>query len=349
MKISDLELYLVEVPRSAPLRAARNLLVRLTTDSGLEGWGEAAVPWRASELSARRDRLMATLAGRSVFDIEERLSLDLLQSAPLACALEIASWDVIGRAASQPVCHFFGGVYRNRIPVAARLPSQSPGEAARLAKELAELGFHKQIVTAHGSAQHDAATVAAVREAAGDRADLYFDGAAGYDRQSALDLCAQLGRSGLTLFIDPLRQASFEDLAALRREIRLPLGISMALSNAADVLAVVRCRAAEFIFVDPQRVGGMVPARKCAAVAEAASMSAALAAPGSVGVLLAAALQLGASTPAFASGIESDYHQLHDDVLAEPIRIVDGMIPVPHGKGLGIEVDRAKLERFQAA
>jgi len=67
----------------------------------------------------------------------------------------------------------------------------------------------------------------------------------------------------------------------------------------------------------------------------------------SLGIATAAMLQLAAATVAFSGSNECGHHQLHDDLLTEPLEIVDGMIAVPQAPGLGIEVDRAKVERYQ--
>ena len=101
--------------------------------------------------------------------------------------------------------------------------------------------------------------------------------------------------------------------------------------------------------VDLQLVGGIARARRCAAIAEAAGLSASLGGGLSVGVGAAAMLQLAASTPAFSGCNECAYHQLQDDVLCTPLEILDGMITVPLAPGLGVEVDRAKVERYQVS
>ena len=67
----------------------------------------------------------------------------------------------------------------------------------------------------------------------------------------------------------------------------------------------------------------------------------------SLGIGMAAMLQLAAATPVFSHCHQCAYHHLRDDLLSEPLEIVDGMIAVPQGPGLGVDVDRAKLERYQ--
>jgi L-alanine-DL-glutamate epimerase-like enolase superfamily enzyme len=349
MTISDLDFFCVEIALDGQAAPLRSVLARLATDAGLEGWGEAQLGWRTSELGPRRDLLLPLLAGRGVYDIEELLEIEALKSAPLRSALEMASWDLVGRMTRQPLCHLFGGAYRQRIPLAVRLAGPSGDGAAQLARELAEQGFHSQIISSCGSAAGDLETLAAIREMAGDRVQLRFDAASSYDMDTARELCAELEAWPPQFLVDPLRSNDLDEIASLGRQTSVPLGVWRSIRGPADVLALVRCGAARFVVVDLQLVGGMARARQCAAIAQAGGLSASLVGGPSVGIAAAAMLQLAASTPAFSSCNECAYHRLQDDVLAEPLEILDGMITVPKAPGLGVTVDRAKIERYQAS
>jgi len=347
MKISDLEFFLVEPRRRGGEPSPRSLLVRLATASGEEGWGEARSSWRPAELTARRDALLPALAGRSVFDVEELVELDALSPAPLRCAVEMACWDLVGRAARQPLCHLFGGEYRARIPLAVRLPRQGEQRTAQMARELAEQGFHTQIITCGGNAEEDLKMLDAVRSAIGDRAKLRLDGAARFPRDDARELCARLEKKGLEFFLDPLVSADASEVSALARLTRLPLAVSRGVRAANDVLALARGGSAPHVVIDLDQVGGLWPARKCAAVADAGGVRVSLGGACGLGPALAARLQLAAATRNLESSHECAYYQLHEDVLIERLPISDGMIPVPQGPGLGIEIDRARLEACQ--
>ncbi len=352
MIINDLEFILVQVGRAESTEPVRSVLVRLTTDSGLEGWGEGDLPWRPDELAARREAILPVLAGRSIFDIEELLGSDALADPALRCALEIGFWDLIGRTVGQPLCHLFGGEYRQRIPVTVRLRGPDTDRLGHLARELAEQGFHSQTVTCRGSIDEDLEAFRTVHQSVADRAELRLDGAAKFDLDSARDLCAELERDELQFFLDPLKTPDLQspDLqlaASLRRQTSVPLAVCRAIRGPGELLAAIRAGAAPLVVVDPSRVGGLTMARKCAAVAQAGEMAVVLGGGGALGIGTAAMLQLAASTPAFSNSNECDYHQLHDDVLREPLEVVDGMMAVPQAPGLGVEVDRGKVERYQ--
>jgi glucarate dehydratase len=347
MTINDLEFCLVEVGRADEATAARTLLVRVVDDEGREGWGESGLAWRPGELAARRHALLSALQGRSIFDIEELLTLEALRPPALRAAVEMACWDLIGRTLGQPLCRLWGGEYRPGVPVAARLPRAAAERVAEIAAALAEQGFLTQTVAAAGDTAEDERTLAAIRRRAGDRVELRLDGRLAYDLEAARDLCAQLEYDSPQFFADPLNTRELYPVASLARQTGVPLAVGRSIHGPADALAAVRSGAAAFVLLDLDQLGGLTAARKCAAVIEAGGAGAVLWGGPSLGIAAAAALQLAAATPALSAANECSYHQLRDDVLAEPLTAVEGIVAVPRGPGLGVEVDRAKVEQRQ--
>ena len=290
------------------------------------------------------------LAGRSIFDIEELHTLEALADAPLRCAVEMACWDLVGRAVGQPVCRLLGGEYRRRIPLAVRLSGRRPERLARVAREMAAQGFHCQVVSSSGQAALDRQLLHAVRESVGDRMELRLDGLMHYDVQTARDLCAEIeARPVRNSCSIRCKRKSFTRWPpwAGRPGCRWRSGGRSAAPP--TCLAVVRCGAAPFVVLDVEQVGGLAPVRACAAVAAAGGIFALLGGPPTLGIAAAAMLHLAAATPTLSGCNESAYHQLQDDVLTEPLQLDDGMMTVPQGPGFGVEVDRAKIERHAVA
>ncbi len=345
--INDLEFLLVEIPATESAPPVRSVLVRLTTDSGTDGWGETILDWRPDELTPRRDLLLPVLAGRSLFDIEDLHTQEVLAPQPLRAAVEMACWDLVGRTVGQPLRDLLGGNFRQRIPVAVRLAGNTAEQVTRLGRERAEQGFHAQVLGSTGQVEADLACLRSVRQGVGERVDLRLDAAGVYDMENARDLCAEMDYEGLQLLIDPLAGGQLYPVASLGRQTTVPLAVWRAIRGPSDVLAALRSGAAGSVVVDPQRVGGILPAQKCAAVVEAGGVMSMLALGPSVGVATAATLQLAAATPAFSSCMETAYDQLRDDVLTESLEMSDGMLAVPQGPGLGVEIDRAKVEVYQ--
>ena len=134
--------------------------------------------------------------------------------------------------------------------------------------------------------------------------------------------------------------------SSFRRPKPLLLLAYLAIEGPADVMALIRGGAARLAIIDVQRVGGLANARRCGTIAQAAGIGASLSAGPSVGIAMAAMLQLAAATPAFTGCIECPQHRPVDDLAIEDFETVDGMIAVPQGPGIGIEVDRVRVEQY---
>ncbi len=281
--------------------------------------------------------------------MEETTELEALGSPGLRSAVEMALWDLIARSLDQPLCNLLGGSYRRRIPAAVRLPVLPAEQAAAAARSLAEQGFHFQLLSSSGRWDHDLHTWRAVRQAVGRRTELRLDLAEQFDSESARDLCTELEADSPQFVIDPLCDGRLPAQAALARQTSVPLAAWRPIRSSADLLQAVRCGAGSWAVVDVDRVGGILAARKCVAVAEAGSIPALLASGPSLGIATAALLQVAAATPAVGGLLECWTHQLRDHLLVDPLEVSDGTIPVPQGPGLGVEVDRAKVEHYQVA
>ena len=347
MKINDLDLYRVAVEQIESSDPIHSLLVRITTSTGVEGWGESGLNWRADELPQRRDALLAILEGRSIYDIEELHTLEALGPPPLRCAVEMAVWDALGRTLRQPLCNLLGGYYRRRVPASVRLASHQPGMAAQISRELAEQGFHTQTIAATGEPEEDLQTIVAIREIVGNRVEIRFDGRGRYNLDTARDLSAGMEPFDVQFFADPLDTWELHPVASLGRQTSVPLAVWRAIRGPADALIAIRCNAAPFLIVDLEQTGGIVPARACAAMATAGGAIPVLGGRPSVGIATAAMLHLAAATAAFSTGNELVSRQLLDTVLADPPEITDGMFDVPQSIGLGVTVDRGKIEKYQ--
>jgi L-alanine-DL-glutamate epimerase-like enolase superfamily enzyme len=347
MKICDLELVLVEVPSRNGPPVVRSLLVRLSTDAGMEGWGECPCTFRAEDLPWRTASLLAMLEGRSPFEIEQIAALDAHTDPRIAAALQTALWDLIGRSARQPLCHLLGGLYRNRVPLAAPLPGQPADSLALVARERAEQGFHSLVLPSSGDPQRDLAALSAVQAVIGERTELRLDGQSRFELHEARDFCRRLEDHALSFFLDPLVEDQAGKLMTLARQTSVPLAAGRSLRSTADVLAAASGGGLHGVVLDLFQLGGLNQTRDAVAVARAGNIGVSLAVSPLLGVGMAAALHLSAALPALDSAHACYYPDLEDDILTEPHPTADGMMAVPAGPGLGVKLDRAKLDRYQ--
>jgi L-alanine-DL-glutamate epimerase-like enolase superfamily enzyme len=346
MNVSDVELLAIELPTS--LGTLRTLLVRVQLDTGLEGWGEAPLSVEPAALAARRRGLAAVLTGQSPFDIEAILALEELAEPSLACAVEMALWDIVARTCRQPLAHLWGGFYRPNVPLCVRLPHGPSELVVQWARALLARGIASQMLTTTGSVAGDLDLVASVREACSDRVQLRLDAQGRFDLRGAMQLCERLEANSVQYVVDPVTGTDFERLALVGSTSRVALAAYRGVGKPADVIRLADAEASSYVIVDPVQVGGLARSRQCAQVAEAAGLAPSLRCEGTSGLAVAAGLQLAATTPAFIGGYACTYTQLHSDILGEPLRLIDGLLNAPSAAGLGVEVDRDRVERHLA-
>lgn len=346
VKLADVECLLVETSDQDSSR--RSLLVRIVTDCGIEGWGEAATQRRGGQLRCEElsAALSAALLGRSLFDVEGLLALDVLRPRMVRLAVEMAHWDAIGAACGQPLCHLWGGVYREHVPLALRLPAVSPEAMAQTAAEMFDQQRRTLVVPASGDVARDAAAVWAVCEIVGQHGAVRLDGQSQLALDEARELCRRLEGCGLDFFLDPLQQG--EEVASLASQTPLPLAVGRDLRDCRDVYHAARRRSAAAVVLHLDTLGSLAEARRAAAVAEAADVPAVFEVSGTAGIAIAALVQLAACTP-HASRAHHGGSRTRDDVLAESLPPAGGLVAAGQGPGLGIEVDRARLEARQVA
>ncbi len=338
MEISDLELF--NVPLSSPPGDGVQTLICITSSSGLQGWGEAPLAWRTVQLPHLRQALLAALAGRSIFNIADLSSDELMRDAPLSCAIETALWDLIGQTAGQPLCNLWGGVYRPQVPLAARVSAAEVLANPRLAGELVEHGF-RHFVLACGGREEEYATVAkTLHESFGLRASLGLDWESRYTPDAALRLSAALGDDALASFIDPIASDNLSTICGLAQIMHVPLSLCRCITSASQATAVIRAGAVQSIFVDPVLVGGLLATKRAVAAATAGGLATSLFLRRSAGIAPAAALHLAASI------VQLDRHHVFDGYNAEScsavqgLRISDGAALVSQLPGVGVAVDR---------
>lgn len=348
MIIRDIDFFAVELPSPRVGLPIRSILVRVSTHDGFEGWGETRLKWTPEELLHRKNRLLPALSGRSVFNIEEVVRIEELRNSLLCWGVECACWDLIGKLTARPINHFFGGEYRNRIPLIARLYGKNLEEITTTSMELANQGFRSQVFELSGRVAEDRMIVRTILETFGHRIELRLDGACRFSKDDALSLCKEWEDSEVRIFVDPLLGNEIEPLRALQGLTSMRIGVRRAIRSPGDTLEVVRTKNPLFPVIEPQRIGSLHFSRKCADIVEAAGVRCSLAAAPSVGISTSAALQLIAALPAFSSGKEGIVFRPETGVLKDRDvpEISDGLIRLPQGPGLGVEVDRTRIDRF---
>jgi len=347
--IRDLEFQLIRAPEGAGSARDRYVLIRLIFDADLEGWGEAPLPWRVAELGPRREYLLPVLAGRSAFDIAELLDLETLYPPALRAAVETACWDALGRAVGQPVARLLGGVYRERVPCAVQLSAQDVNALTAETRRAIEAGHDLLSLSGSGYVESDLRRVRTVRAVAGPNVALRFDAAGAFDLPSALQFARDLEELQPVMVIDALRRTGWDLYYQLQRGADIPMAACRHIQGPEDVFAAARAAAVDHVIIDVARVGGILRARDCVAVADAAKLGCSLRCGPSLGIQSAAAVQLASALPALTLGHDLPFQEGISASLVSGLKVVDGMYEVPLSPGLGIEVDLERIERLSVS
>ncbi|MEM8731128.1 MAG: mandelate racemase/muconate lactonizing enzyme family protein [Pseudomonadota bacterium] len=372
MKLADLDVIVTAPP--APGWGGRYwIFVKVTTDTGLVGWGEcyaSSVGPQAME-AVIQDVFARHMAGENPENIElmkrRAYSSGFTQRPDLTVmgafsGLEIACWDILGKDRERPVYALIGGrmnewirAYSYLYPLAhhdvARFWS-SPDQAAESAMALVARGYTAvkfdpagpyTIRGGHMPAMRDisqsVAFCAAIRGAVGDRADLLFGTHGQFTTAGAIRLGQALEPYAPLWFEEPIPPDDVTAMASVAGAVRIPVATGERLTTTAEFTAVLRAGAAEILQPALGRAGGIWEARKIAAIAE--SFSAQLAPHLYAGpVEWAANVHLAAAIPniLMAETIDTAFHR---DLIHGAIEVEDGFIRPPTGPGLGIEVNEA--------
>jgi L-alanine-DL-glutamate epimerase-like enolase superfamily enzyme len=358
MMITSIESFFVEVPQKWPIApyhsryrgqsSTKSILIRLETDTGLVGWGETPQVYLGEQLTGREAvALRPVLTGLDPTMIMA-VYVDLkLENTYIQSAVEMAMWDLTGKVYGLPLYRLLGGPYRKEIQLAACMGIQTYERAGEIARLYVEMGFSTLKTKAGRAPEEDLAMVRGVRDAVGDRLALRVDPNTGYSPA----VCAQLARDlepyDLQYFEQPMPEDLIDDSARIRKGTTTPLALNESVTTPARVREILAKEAADFLLPDTHQCGGVWAAKLVAEVAASANVPCIVHCSHDLGPKTAAMLHLAASTPNFPLANDCTYYGLIDDVITHPFEIRRGKLTVPEAPGLGIEVDLAKVRRFQ--
>jgi L-alanine-DL-glutamate epimerase-like enolase superfamily enzyme len=358
MRVTQVSVTIVEVPQIPPLAPYRSHIrsssttqsgiVRVDTDEGLTGWGEFNLNF-LPDLDADRMQQPARewLVGRDPRNIAA-LHRDCRLETRLKSGIELALWDIRGKAAGLPVAELLGGIIRPRVALAACMGIQSYERAREFAHWYVELGFGTLKTKAGSDMTEDVEMVRGVRDAVGDKLKLRIDPNRAYSPQQAAELCRRLEPYELEYLEQPIPADPLSDAAWLRRQTRVPIALNESVVDPASVIDIIRQEAAEFVLPDTHIAGGILPCVKIGHVCEAAGVPCIMHCGHDLGPKTAAMLHVAAACPAYSLANDTTYYGLEDDVITDRFQIEKGTLAVPTRPGLGIEVDPDKLRRYAA-
>lgn len=362
MEITGLKTYRLVCPLDEPFACALTWtrqrtagVVEIQTDAGLTGWGEGLSIQGEEELRER-------LVGRDPRDTEviwQDLHNHGWGDIPTLSAVDMALWDLMGKAQDVPVCQLLGGAFRDDVPAYASglFRRDVPDPARALADEArgyAEAGFGAVKMKIGFGCDYDVRGVRAVRAAIGEDIQLAVDANCAYDVGTAMDVGRRLSEYDLLWYEEPIPSDDLDGYRHIRQTLGLPVAGGEWLEGRWAFRELIQGRCVDIVQPDLSVAGGFSECRKIAAMASANRVRV-LPHMWGTAIRLAATVQwLAALAPEpdtvhpRPAWLEFDMteNRLRTELAREPIRAEGGRAAVPQGPGLGIEIDREVLERY---
>jgi len=354
MKIARIETFTV---------APRWLFVRVESDEGAVGWGEASLEGWAEAVDGAFEALKDRFLGHDPFRIEDIWQIGyrggFYRGGPVMMSaiagLDQALWDLKGKALGLPAYEMLGGRVRDRIRAYAWIGGDRPHEIGEAARARKGQGFSavKMNATAEldwiGTPKLFDEVIQRVQAAQAEGMDVGLDFHGRVHRPMAKQLAKVLEPLGLLFIEEPLLSENHEGLTQIAHLTATPIALGERLFSRWDFKPFFESGAVDIVQPDLSHAGGLTECRKIAAMAEAYDVAVAPHCP--LGPLaLAACVQLAACAPNVA--IQEMSLGIHYNVGADlytymkdktPLTAIDGYLPIPTGPGLGIEIDEDKV------
>ena len=366
--VDTLELAYTEpfVIASSALSAGPCDLVRVETDEGLVGIGEACPAyeftgetlWTVADVIG--EYLGPATVGRDPFDLEDIVrvwerELWTVDNQAARAVVEMALWDLQGKALGRPLHDLIGGRCRDALPEVCAWGWDEPETLAARTREMRAEGITVFKIKVGDAPERDEQRVAAVREAAGREARITVDANQGwYDAKTAIRAVKLLEPYGIEFVEQPVRMDDLEAARRVRDTVDVPVALDESVRGPREALACAKAGACDIFVVKLMKTGGILNALKVNAIAEAAGISIMMGnmGEGSVGlaahfhlnVALANATHCDADLPWRPNGL---LHDIGSGIGQEVRDGVSWVLP-PRGPGLGIQLDEESVERQRA-
>lgn len=353
MKITDIRTFNVDCFRT------NWVFVKVYTDEGLTGVGEATLEYKEKALEGAVEHLKEALIGQNPLNIE-KIYHDSYRDAywrggavlmSALSAVETALWDILGKSLGVPVYQLLGGKVNDRVRIYVNgwfAGAKEPEEFAEKARIAVQRGvtamkwdpFGKSYLEI-SNADLDKALrcIAAVRDAVGPGVDLLIEGHGRFNVTTGITIAKELEAFKPMWFEEPTPPDSLEALKAVRDKSPVPIAAGERLYTLRSYRELFESRAADYIQPDVSHAGGIMELKKIAAAAESYYIPFAPHNP-SGPVANAATLQIAACCPNF-SILEIMYSDVdwRKDVTNEQLHYENGYMDIPDRPGLGIEIN----------
>jgi L-alanine-DL-glutamate epimerase-like enolase superfamily enzyme len=363
MKIKKIEIIPVDIPLTRTLKTAIGdwstaefVVIRMYTDAGIVGLGEVP-PWMAvSRISQGaiieiiKNHIAPAIIGLDPFQIEKAWDLmDLYAPGNVMAAtpIDMAMYDIMGKALKAPVYNLLGGRFREKVPIAAIIGFGETEAMVKECREWLDLGAKAIRIKIGLGLKKDLKNTEAVRKAIGDEVTLRVDCNQAFTRHEAIQVLTALEPFNLELAEQPVAWHDLRGMAMVARSVRTPIMPHESLLDRFDAQHLIEYGGAGIFGLKLDRPGGFTNVKRVNALAELNGIPCFMCSAIELGISTAAAAHLAVSQKNIKLASEfSGPQTITDDIVRNLIPVVDGYAKPWEEPGLGVELDEGKLKKY---
>lgn len=367
MQITGLDVTFVTIPFTRPelwawgdRKGMTSAIIEVHTDAGISGLGEAVVvlgptPPIVLEVLRRMEQLVVGEAPNRVELLTAKIlgegAWHAFRETAFTCwaGIEMACWDIVGKATGMSVTELLGGPVRFDVPAMFYVyGSKDMAEMVEYAREGVARGFGTVYVKVGIEEERDIELVARVREAIGPQPKLRVDANEAWSPGTAVRILGRMRPYVIEYAEQPTLMFDLDGLAHVRRASGVPVAANQSSWGSFRILDLIKRGACDVLMTDPHQEGGILAFKKAAALAEAAGLPIVNHAFSPATITMHAQLSVAGSSPNFFLACQGHQDLLAGDVVTTPLSYEGGRMRVPTGPGLGLELDRERLAEYHA-
>ena len=365
MRIAQAEFTIVSVPYTHRENSAQvnrdgvtSVVVKLTTDDGLVGWGESCSGSNVESVLEVLNNCRPMLIGRNPWNRDAiwhdcfRNGLWFYRESIFNLAypgIDIALWDLCGKGAGQPLYNLLGGLRRREVRYFYYLSYGDLDTLRRECREGVERGYTQFYRKVGVDFAHELEAMAMIREEIGPSGFIQLDGNEAWTVTEAVHHLAELDRWKVGFAEQPVPSQPIENMLELKAKTPVALAFNEGLWRVDRVTEVIRRRAADYLVFGPYWVGTIANFHRLSHQAALEGLVVNKHTHGELGIFAAANQHVLLTLPRVNGGNQQTAQMMRDDVLTTTIPIAAGPSwGIPEGPGLGIEVDEEKVAKYHA-
>ena len=364
MVITKIKVYPIGVKLKKPLQIAKmirerssNIIVKIETDEGIEGYGEATSVqffWGETQGSMKdvvENLLALVLIGEdptNIITLIDKMNSVIFGNPFAKAAVEMALWDIKGKALGASVYNLLGGFRRKSIPVCHAVSYGTLHDMVQQASELIDQGYKTlKIYCGRDTPEADLERIRAIRKAVGDKINLYIEINQRWGFKTAVNLLPMLEELQIQFIEQPISSHLRKEMKILRERSPIPIALDESVFTPEDVIMAKEEGLSDIVNIYVLKAGGIYNAKKALDIADTVKIDAYM---GSFNELSISSIA-GAHVAATIASLPYPCYLVgptlyEEDILKEPLDIRDGMLHLTDNPGLGIEVDERQLEKF---